>query len=79
MGVQVPSFPLRVPPPWWNGRHSGLKIRTLLVQVRQGARVCYLSAEVICPGDGMVDVLDLGSSFWEFKSPPGHFARLVEW
>ena len=24
------------PPPWWNGRHSGLKIRALLVQVRQG-------------------------------------------
>lgn len=29
-----------------------------------------------CPGDGMVDVPDLGSGFWEFKSPPGHIRPL---
>lgn len=27
------------------------------------------------PDDGMVDVLDLGSRFWEFKSPSGYVGR----
>ena len=27
---------------------------------------------IICPDDGMVDVTDLGSVFWQFKSASGH-------
>ncbi len=85
-GGSSPLFPATYcisTPPWWNGRHSGLKIRVLLVQARQGVLLRTTATSyfdtTIGPGDGMVDVLDLGSSFWEFKSPPGHPARLVEW
>ena len=38
-GGSSPLFPAKfcfLQPPWWNGRHSGLKIRVLLVQARQG-------------------------------------------
>jgi hypothetical protein len=38
-GGSSPLFPAIfcfLQPPWWNGRHSGLKIRVLLVQARQG-------------------------------------------
>ena len=75
-------------PPWWNGRHSRLKIYILLVQVRQEVRAGF---KAFRPDDGMVDVTDLGSVFWQFKSASGHYfpilytmlrlisARLVKW
>jgi hypothetical protein len=56
------------------GRHSSLKICILPVRVRQGVFLSLL----VSPDDGMVDVPDLGSGFWEFKSPSGQFAHLVK-
>ena len=31
------------------------------------------------PGNGMVDVPDLGSGIWQFKSAPGYAAYLAKW
>lgn len=72
MGVRLPSFSPKfrtTVPPWWNGRHGRLKICILSVQVRQEV---FCSLLAVRPDDGMVDVTDLGSVFWQFKSASGH-------
>ncbi len=71
---------VRVPPCQGGGCEFKSRLSHFLVFSRPAANTH------LCPDDGMVDVTDLGSVFWQFKSASGYFldltdfsARLVKW
>lgn len=68
MGVRLPSSPRVARPLGEIGRRTSLKSWVFIGSNPVGGIVRRCLALVTEP----VDVLDLGSSFWEFESPRGH-------